>query len=118
MSTGKRRRHEGIVERHGRHCMSREGGACSCGDRLAYQAWAWDPGTRRKVRRTFPTQAAARAWRADAQVAIRRQELRAGPVPTLEAAARALLAGMEDGSTGPAVGASSSRPRSTATARR
>jgi integrase len=49
------------------------------------------------VRRTFPTKAEAKSWRASATTAIARQELRAVTSPTLAAAADDLLAGMASG---------------------
>ncbi len=87
---------EGVVARHARSCASRAAKACDC--RPAFQAWSWDPVTHRKLRRTFPTVSAAKSWRAAAATAISRGELRAGPVPTVQAAAEALIAGLHDGS--------------------
>ncbi len=95
-TTKKRTPPEGVVIRHERSCASRAAKACDC--RPAFQAWSWDPVTRRKLRKTFPTVAAAKSWRAGAGVAISRGELRAGPVPTIEAAAEHLIAGLRDGS--------------------
>ncbi len=87
---------EGVVARHARSCASRAAKACDC--RPAFQAWSWDPVTHRKLRRTFPTVSGAKSWRAAAATAISRGELRAGPVPTVQAAAEALIAGLHDGS--------------------
>jgi len=50
-----------------------------------------------KVRKTFPTLAAARAWRADAITAANRGKLRAPVATTLREAAAELLAGAEQG---------------------
>lgn len=98
MSKPKRKRPEGIQPRHRRSCPARQDGDCNCGDRLHWQAATWDPVTRKKIRRTFPTLAAAKAWRGDAQVAVRRNELRAVRSPTVDEAADDLLTGMRDGS--------------------
>lgn len=98
MSQPKRKRAEGIQPRHSKTCETRKDGTCTCGDLLHWQASAWDPVTRKKIRRTFPTLAAAKAWRADASVAIRKNELRAVRSPTVAEAADDLLAGMRDGS--------------------
>jgi integrase len=96
MNTKTRRKlPEGVVLRHARSCASRDDGDCSCAPR--YQAHAWDPVTRRKVRRTFPTAAAAKSWRASATTAIGRNELRAVRSPTLQVAADELLEGMRSG---------------------
>jgi hypothetical protein len=55
---------EGIEVRHARGCASeRDGAACSC--RPSFRASLWSPRDRRLVRKTFPTLAAAKAWRID-----------------------------------------------------
>ncbi len=95
-TTKKRTPPEGIVLRHARNCASRADGACKC--TKAWQAWVWDPVTRRKVRETFPTVAAAKSWRAAASTKIESGELRAVPVPTVKAAADELIAGLRSGS--------------------
>lgn len=51
----------------------------------------------RKVRKTFPTLAAAKAWRADATTALTRGTMKAAPTVTLREAAKAWLAGARDG---------------------
>ncbi len=51
----------------------------------------------RKLRKTFSTLAQAKAWRADAQGALRRGSITAAASPTLEAAATAWLAGARAG---------------------
>jgi integrase len=98
MTSSQRKKSEGISPRHRRACDSRDGDACNCGDHLHWQAWAWDPASRKKIRKTFPTLAAAKAWRADATVAIRKQELRAIRSPTVAEAGDELIVGMKDGS--------------------
>jgi hypothetical protein len=56
----------GLRARHGKGCRS----ACDCSCSPSWEAWVFLPRENKKVRKTFPTQAAARAWRADAQVAL------------------------------------------------
>ena len=51
----------------------------------------------KKLRRTFPTQAAAKSWRADALRDANRGQLRTPTKITVAAAASELLAGMQDG---------------------
>jgi integrase len=51
----------------------------------------------RKIRRTFPTITAAKAWRADASSALRKGTLRASPSTTLRRAADAWLEGARAG---------------------
>ena len=52
----------------------------------------------RKLRKTFPTLAAARAWRHDAAVSVRKGTMRAPTPTTVAEAADAWLAGARDGS--------------------
>jgi integrase len=63
----------------------------------AYRASVWSARDEKRIRRTFPTLAAAKAWRQDAQVALRRGELRAPTPTTLREAAEAWLDGARDG---------------------
>jgi integrase len=63
----------------------------------SYEAAVTDPRTRKKIRRTFPTLAAARSWRADALVAVRKGAMKPAKRLTVQQAADALLAGMRDG---------------------
>jgi integrase len=51
----------------------------------------------KKIRKTFPTQAAAKAWRHDALAGLRRGSLRAPTPRTVAGAADELLAGMRSG---------------------
>ncbi|MGH3102838.1 MAG: hypothetical protein ACRDN6_01915, partial [Gaiellaceae bacterium] len=71
----------GIEVRHARACASREGGKCNC--RPTYQASVWSPRDQKRLRKTFPTLAAARAWRAEAQTAVRRGAMRAPAATTV-----------------------------------
>jgi integrase len=89
----------GIEVRHGRGCPATTGGACGC--EPTYRAWAYDrrgnDGKGGKVRKTFPTLAAAKQWRADAVGEVRRGKLRAAPAVTLREAADRWLEGACDG---------------------
>jgi integrase len=85
----------GIEVRHAKACASREGRKCNC--RPTYQASVWSAPDGKRLRKTFPTLAAARAWRAEAQAAIRRGKLRAAAATTLREAADELLEGMRSG---------------------
>jgi integrase len=78
-----KRNHAGIRLRHARGCRATTS-SCTCSP--TYEAWVFSQHDRKKIRRSFPTLAAARAWRADATVALRRGELRAeSPVTVREA---------------------------------
>jgi integrase len=87
---------EGIEIRHARSCPAHDGDKCRC--EPTFRAWAYDRRTGGKVRRSFPTPAAAKQWRADAIGEVRRGKLRAARAPTLHAAAEAWLAGAHAGS--------------------
>jgi integrase len=63
----------------------------------SYQAWVWSPREKRKIYRTFPTQAAAKAWRSDASVGLRKGTMRAPTPTTLRQAADAWLDASECG---------------------
>src|SRR5689334_16217190 len=85
----------GIRVRHSRSC-SAPGARCSCAP--TYEAWAYSRRDGKKIRKTFPTQAAAKAWRAEATTAVRKGAMRATPTITVREAATAWLAGARDGS--------------------
>lgn len=102
-SATKKKAPTGIRVRHGRGCPA-PAASCTCtpatrpGPTLSYEAWAYDKRTDRKIRKTFPTQAAAKAWRDDATTAVRKGTLRAAPTVTVREASEAWLAGARDGS--------------------
>jgi integrase len=85
----------GIDVRHRTTCASRSGGSCSC--KPAYQASVWSAREQKRLRKTFPTLAAARAWRAEAQTAIRRGTMRAPVATTVREAGEELVEGMRSG---------------------
>jgi integrase len=85
----------GIEVRHAKACASRAGRNCNC--HPTYQASAWSARDGKRLRKTFPTLAAARAWRSEAQTAIRRGKLRAPADTTLEEVAAELVDGMTSG---------------------
>ena len=82
----------GIRRVHQRTCATRAGGACNC-----KPTWEASVGSGRtgKLRRSFKTEAAARNWRAEAQVALNRGTLRPTTSQTVRQAADQLIAGME-----------------------
>lgn len=87
--------HEGIEVRHSTNCRSTCGGRCNCSPRYRAQVWSERDG--RKIRRSFPTLAEAKAWRVDGQAAIRSGALRAPSAVKLIDAAAAWLAGTRAG---------------------
>jgi integrase len=66
---------EGVAVRHSIACAVGSGGGCTC--RPGFQAQVWSPRDRTPIRKTFRTLAEAKRWRQEAQVAVRRRELRA-----------------------------------------
>ncbi len=96
MAGQQRATHPGIEVRHTRDCRSSESGRCSC--RPTYRAHVWSARDGQRIRKAFPTLAAARAWRQDAQVALRAGTMQAPSDVTLPQAAEAWLAGARDGS--------------------
>lgn len=85
----------GIRPRHARSCAAPEG-ACNCSP--TWEASVYSKREGRKLRKTFPTQAAAKAWRADATTAVRKGSMRAAPTVTVREASVAWLVGARDGS--------------------
>src|SRR4051794_34932359 len=89
------KRIQGITVRHSRSCGSRRDQACTC--KPSYEAWVWSPRDAKKIRRSFPTLAAARLWRSDTHVGVQRGTIKA-PVPTtLREAADVWLEGVKNG---------------------
>lgn len=84
---------EGIRRLHSTNCPARvRRGRCDCG--AGYEAFVFSVRDGKKIRKTFPTLAAAKAWRADALTGIRRGTIRAPRPTTIRAASEDLLAGM------------------------
>lgn len=87
----KRSKHTGIEIRHSRACATGTGLSCSCTP--TYRAEVFSARDQKKLRKTFKSLAGARAWRADAQGAVRRGTINAASSPLLEVAAAAWLSG-------------------------
>ncbi|HEY7951772.1 MAG TPA: tyrosine-type recombinase/integrase [Solirubrobacteraceae bacterium] len=81
----------GVRQRHGRACRRKSG--CSC----PYEAFVYSKRDGKKLRKTFPTHAAAVAWRNDAATAVRRKLLRAPTSLTVRDAGEALVRGAREG---------------------
>ena len=84
----------GIEVRHQRGCRSSAGGRCSCTP--SYRAIVWSARDGRRLTKSFPTRAEAKAWRVEAQADLQRGMRRAGQTPLFEAA-EAWLAGAATG---------------------
>jgi integrase len=81
----------GIRQRHGRGCRAQ--GRCKC----PYEASVYSKRDGKKIRKTFPSLAAATAWRDDARSAVRRHRLRAPAPITVNEVATAWLEGARCG---------------------
>jgi integrase len=88
-------RTQGVRVRHGRACPAPDGGSCKC--KPSYEAAVWSIRDGRKLRKTFPTLSAARAWRHDASTAVRRGAMRAAAPTRLDEAWAAWIEGARDG---------------------
>ena len=80
----------GIRQRHGRSCR---GGRCQC----SWEAFVYSKRDGKKIRKTFPTQQAARSWRQESSVAVRKMLMRAPTAVTVGQAADAWLQGAREG---------------------
>ena len=89
----------GVRQRHGNGCNGK--GRCDC----PWRAEVYSKRDGRKLRKTLPTQAAAKAWRADKLSAANKGKLRAPTSMTVRQAAEAFMAGARDGSIPTASGA-------------
>jgi integrase len=82
----------GVRQRHGNGCNGK--GRCDC----PWRAEVYSKRDGCKLRKTLPTQAAAKAWRADKLSAANKGKLRAPTSMTVGQAAEAFMAGARDGS--------------------
>lgn len=84
---------EGIRKRHTKDCPARDGRRCRCTG--GFEASAYSPRDGKKLYKTFPREAEAKSWRADAKRSLDRGSLRAPNGKTLAAAAAAWIEGAE-----------------------
>jgi integrase len=87
----------GIEVRHARSCPAATDKEARCRCTPSYRASVWSKRDGKRIRETFPTLAAARAWRQDAGGAVRRGEKRAADGTTINEAWETLQAEMESG---------------------
>ncbi len=85
----------GIRIRHQRACRRLGGGRCNCQPSYEASVGAGERG--KKLRRSFPTLAAAKAWQVEARHAIHRGQLSATSTQTVREAAADLIEKMESG---------------------
>jgi integrase len=94
----------GVRQRHSSRC--KRGKGCKC----PWQAEVYSKRDGRKIRKAFPSQAAAVAWRDDARSAVRKQTMRAPTPTTLREAAGEWLEGARAGLIRPARGGQPYKP--------
>ncbi len=85
----------GIDLRHARSCRSRTGGRCNC--LPTFQAHVWDDRNERRIRKTFKSLGAAKAWRQDSVVALRHGGMQASTTLRVTEAAEQWLAAAREG---------------------
>jgi integrase len=90
-------KHPGISVRHSRSCPAASDTAARCRCRPSYRASVYDRRSGRKIRKSFPTLAEARAWRRDVAAAVGRGTVRAPSRVTVREAMSAMLDGMAAG---------------------
>jgi integrase len=73
----------GIDVRHRKACPAAQDPDSRCRCSPSYQAHVWSSRERKRIRKTFHTLADAKAWRAEALVALRRGTMRAPTPATL-----------------------------------
>src|SRR5690242_15107320 len=88
-------RHVGIIVRHRPKCPAREDQDAPCRCSPSYTPWVWDARNGRKIRKTFDSLAAAKAWRVDMLVAVRKGDLQPATRVTLSEAAEVWLEGVK-----------------------
>jgi hypothetical protein len=88
----------GVRRLHSTGCPAKTDDAARCRCNAGYEASVYDKSAGRKIRKTFPTAAAARTWRSDAAHGVRRGTVRAVEPTTVNEAADTLIAEMENGS--------------------
>jgi integrase len=72
----KRKLPTGIVARHSRACLTRNGGTCRLAEcKPTFRAWVYDARSHQKIAKAFPTLAAAKRWRTDALSDVQRGKL-------------------------------------------
>jgi integrase len=91
-------RNAGIQIRHARACPAGRDKEAACRCHPSYRAEVYDRRAQKKIRRTFPTISAAKAWRGDTATGVRKGTVRASSPITLRAAADSWLEGARDGS--------------------
>jgi integrase len=89
----------GLRQRHGLNCNGK--GRCSC----PWRAEVYSARDGKKIRKAFPTRAAAVAWREDSRSAVRKRTLRAPTSTTLREATTAWLDSAREGVIRPRSGA-------------
>jgi integrase len=92
------RKTPGIETRHAPSCPAVDNRDARCKCTPSYRAHVWSAREKRRIRKSFSTLAAAKAWRADTEVALRRGTMRAPTPTTLRQVWEVWLTGAREGS--------------------
>ena len=95
MSTSNSMAAEGVATRHSKLCRSGDGGRCGC--KPTYQANVWHNAEDRRIRKSFKSLTAAKAWRRDALTAIEHGTMNPHTSKTLAECAEEFIAGAKSG---------------------
>lgn len=87
----------GIDVRHARACPTARDPAARCRCSPSYQAHVWSAREKKRIRKSFRNLAEAKAWRAEALVALRRCTMRAPTAATLREVWQAWLESAREG---------------------
>jgi integrase len=92
---------KGIRKRHSKGCSAREGGRCNC--KAGWEASIYLARENKRITKSFPREAEAKSWRAEAKRAAERGASPGGSRDgrTLADALRRFIAGMEAGTVRP-----------------
>ena len=96
-SSQTRRGTTGIRKRHARKCPAYADRSARCRCKPSYEAFVYIAREDRKLRETFPTEAAAKAWRADTVVNVRRGKIATATSATLREATEKFMEGARSG---------------------
>jgi integrase len=87
----------GITVRHARSCATQDDASAGCNCKPTFQAHVWSKREKKRIRKTFPTLAAAKGWRRDSLPELHRGTMRAPTPTTIRVAWDAWLVGAKDG---------------------
>jgi integrase len=88
---------QGIYKRHSRSCAAYSDRTARCRCSPTYIAVVWSRREQKKLKKSFPSLDAAKAWRADTEAGVRKGTRKAPTKRTLDDAVKEMLAGIKSG---------------------